>query len=284
MDAPLDSLEGIRRATTVWRRAGIAVGLLVAGAAVVCDSLGRGLVLAVPLLGLGVMAGVLVGELGVRAAPATTRHAALVVRRPGDYVPRRLTSAVAVAAATLAALLVATTLAASPDDQGRAGRVLRADRTVVADTVQAGRGVHTRSLPGLVVPHESVTHSPWMGSYYSVPLALVVLVGLLAAGLTLHRIVHRSRPGDPAVTSGPDDMLRRRAARVVVGACGLLVTLPLLITSALTATGLLSITGHPLSWTVGAWALFLLVPVWFGVLLASAVAVLRPLPITQDAS
>jgi len=276
MSTQRDAVDRIRRTTTVWRCGGLALGLLAAAAGVALDPLGRGMILAAPVLGLGAVIGTLAGELTAGTPVPTTRRAALVVRRAGDYVPRRLASAVAVATAALAALLVATTLAGSPDDRGRAGRVLLGHHAVT------GGQVHTRSLPGLLAPHETSAYSPWIGSYYSVPLAVVVAVGLLWAGFTLHRIVRRSRPGDPATTGAADDRLRSGSARVVLGACGVLVTPPLLVTSALTAVGLLSVAGHPLSWTVAAWTLVVLMPLWLVLLLGSALAVVRPFPTPRD--
>ena len=265
-----DMLASVHRATTPWRWGGLIAGLLSAGCCVATDTLGRGLILAVPTLGLGMLIGVLAGELSIRPPTGTTRHAALVIRRVRDYLPTRLTPAVVAATVTITALLAITTVMGSADDQGRAGRVL------LGHSPAKPVPLHGRTLWGLLTPHATNTYSPWTGSYYSIPLALVVLAGLLWAYITLHRIVRRPRPGDPITTAETDDLLRRRAARMVIGACGVLVTLPLLVVSALTAVGLLSIIDHPDSWTVGAWSLIVLIPVWVGILLASLLAIVPP--------
>ncbi|GAA2388883.1 hypothetical protein GCM10010170_100230 [Dactylosporangium salmoneum] len=181
-----------------WRGAGVLAGL-VAGAVVMQTggSLGRGALFAAPAFSACVLAGVLGGELSVRPAGGPVRTAAVEVRRARDYLPRGLTRVVATAAAVLAVLLVATTAAGNADDMGRPGRMLW---VACGPDVREGRG-------------------PWPGSYYSVPLAIVVLAGLVAAGAVLHRIAARPRVGD-------DDTTRRRSARAVIAAVGIMVALP----------------------------------------------------------
>ena len=98
---------------------------------------------------------------------------------------------------------------------------------------------------------------PWPGSFYAVPLALVVLSGLVLAGLALRRVVHRPRSGDdPRV----DDALRRSAAEAVVAGCGLLVAVPLAGVSFFAALAVLGLDCAPAVWTAAAAALGLLVP------------------------
>lgn len=120
-----------------------------------------------------------------------------------------------------------TTVTAGPDDLGRPGRVLLL-------SCQAGF---------------KQTYGPWPGSFYSLPLAAVVAAGLIAGGGALRVVIRRARTGaDPAAVAA-DDALRRRAARTVTGACGILVAVPL--------AGIC----RPAWWTYAGWALqALLIP------------------------
>ncbi len=206
--------------------------------------LGRGPLLAGPVFGLCVLAGVAAGEISVRPAADRTRMAAVEVRRVRDYLPRGLAAAVTAAAAVLAALVAVTTVTAGPDDLGRAGRVLLL-------SCQAGL---------------QQTYGPWPGSFYSVPLGAVVAAGLIAGGGALRVVIRRARTGADAVAVAADDALRRRAARTITGACGILVALPLAGVCLVSAGALLSISCHPAWWTYAGWALL--------ALLVSAVALM----------
>src|SRR5215469_2572944 len=239
--------DDVGRRTAAWRWSGIAVGVFGAGTAALTGALGRGVMLAAPLFGVFVLAGVLAGELTVRAPAGRTRRAALAVRQARDYIPRGLALSVAVATAVTGALLGMTTAMGSADSLGRAGRVL----------VRRCGAAATQS------------HGPWAGSFYSIPLAVMLLVGLMAGVLALRQVVRRPRPGDPAAIAEADDLLRRRAARTVTGACGVLVTIPLIATSLVTASGLLAISCRPGWWTAAAWAMLALVPGWVAVMVWS---------------
>jgi hypothetical protein len=241
------------RQTAIWRWSGIAAGVLAAGVAGLSGALGRGPLLAAPLFGVFVLAGVLAGELSVRAPSGRTRRAAIAVRRAGDYLPRGLARSVAVAAVAMGALLIMTTATGTADSLG-SGRVLV--RRCSAEVTQSA--------------------GPWAGSFYSIPLAIVVLAGLTAAVIALRQVVRRPRPGDPAILAAADDRLRLRAARTITGACGVLVTIPLIGLSLVTAGGLLGISCGPAWWTAAAWSLLALVPGWMAVLAWSGLAVLTP--------
>lgn len=278
------TLASVVGAPTVFRAAGLVAGLLVAATCLATDTLGRGLIMAVPSMCVATLVGVLCAELAIRRQSfGTRRQAALEVRRIVDYLPRPLSAAVGAAAAALAVLLVVTTAMGSADDAGRPGRVL----------LGAGPGgsspLRARSLADLLVPHETSAYSPWVGSYYSLPLGLVLLAGLLWTWVALHRIARRPRLADPSVAAGPtsgtgpnvladstqaDDRRRRGSAHLALGAFGILASATLVIIAALSAVGLLSVTGHPGTWTVGAGVLILLVPAALGVLAASIAAAL----------
>jgi len=250
------------RRTANWRWAGVITGLVAGGVAAGSGALGRGLMLAGPVFGLCVLAGVVAGEISVRPAGGPTRTAVVEVRRVRDYVPHGLAQAVLAAAAVLLALLTVTTATAGPDDLGR-GRVLL-----------------SRCGPGLLEGH-----SPWPGSFYSVPLAAMVATGLIVAGAALRVVIRRARTGaDPDVVAA-DDALRQRAAWTITGACGILTALPLAGVCLVSAGALLSFSCHPAWWTYAGWALLaLLIPTlallaWCAaVLLAPARAVTAALP------
>ena len=223
----------VQRRTRRWRWAGLLVGALVAVAAVHQGALGRGVLLATPLFAVCVVAGVIVGELRVAPPTGPTRQARLEVRRVRDYVPRRLGMTVAVASGLFAVVLAATTASGAPDDLGRAGRAL----------VRRCSALHGES------------RGPWPGSYYSVPLAVIVVGGLLTAAVALSLVVRRPRQGeDPAI----DDALRVQAAQAVTAASGLLVALPFAGINIVAAAAMLGIGCRPTWWTVVGWGLLLL--------------------------
>jgi hypothetical protein len=244
-----------------WRRAGVIAGL-VCGAAAAWGALGRGLLLAGPVFGLCVLAGVAAGEISVRPAKGQTRSAVVEVRRVRDYLPRGLATSVLAAAAGLLALITVTTVTAAADDLGRAGRVL---------VLRCGPGLWH-------------SHGPWPGSFYSVPLAAAVATGLIGAGGALRVVIRRARTGaDPAAVAA-DDALRRRAARAITGACGILVALPLAGACLVSAGALLSFSCHPAWWTYAGWALLaLLIPAvalmgWCAAALLAPVRAVSPAP------
>jgi hypothetical protein len=249
-DAPVT----VTRQISIWRWSGIAVGAVAALAAAVSGTLGMGLMVAAPVFGTSVLAGVLAGELSVRGPTGRTRRASIAVRHASDYIPRRLACSVATAAVCLGGLLTMTTLMGSADSLGNAGRAL---------IRQCSAGL-------------TESHAPWLGSFYSVPVAIMIFIGLTTAALVTRQIVRRSRPGDPEALAAADDILRSRAARTVTGACGVFVSVPLIASSLITADGLLGISCRPNWWTAAAWALLALVPVWSALLVWSGLAALAP--------
>jgi hypothetical protein len=245
---------GVTRRTAGWRWAGVIGGLVAGGAAAGSGALGRGLLLAAPVFGLCVLAGVVVGETSVQSPGGRTRIAALEVRRVRDYLPRGLAGAVIAAAAVLLALLTVTTATGAPDDLGRPGRTLLLQCSAAW---QQGAG-------------------PWPGSFYSVPLAAMVVAGLIAAGAALRVVVRRPRAGADPATVAADDALRHRAAQTITGACGILVALPLAGACLFTAGALLSVSCRPAWWTSAGWALLALLPALAALMGWCAVLLLTP--------
>src|SRR5215469_6217339 len=244
--------EVIRR-TGGWRWAGMAAGLVAGTVAAGSGALGRGLLLAAPVFGLCVVGGVVVGEMSIRPPGGRTRTAAVEVRRVRDYVPRGLATAVIAEATLLVAVLSVTTATGAADDLGRGGRIVM---------LQCSQALQTAA-------------GPWPGSFYSGPLAAIVVAGLTAAGFALRVVLRRPRAGaDPAMVAA-DDALRRRAARAITSACGVLLGLPLGGVCLITSTALLRLSCAPAWLTVASWVILALVPAavvvigWCAVLLLS---------------
>lgn len=177
------------------RVVGVVVGFF--AAQVPTGRYGSGSMLGPTVFGTCVLVAVVLGETLVRPRPGTgVRSASLGVRRVRDYAPRTWIP-VAVVVVMTAALLLLTTLTASPDSPGGEARAVSCTRGVFSSTA-----------------------SPYPGSYYSAPLALALLVVLAVAGLAARQVVLRPRGrGDV----GGDDALRRRSFRVVVAATGVAV-------------------------------------------------------------
>ena len=228
-------LGAVARTTRRWRLAGLVVGLLAAGTSAQSGALGRGLVLAVPLLCLCVLLGVVAGELRVRPPAPDVRSAALEVRSGRQYLPPVLTALVAAATVVLGGLLAFTSAIAAADDLGRPGRALARACSAVSAEIR----------------------SPWPGSFYALPLAVVVVAGLALAAVALVSVARRPRQGEDPLL---DDALRRQAATAVVAAVGLLVTVPLVGTGVLAAAGLLQVCAAPAGWTATGSALLVIVP------------------------
>jgi TRAP-type C4-dicarboxylate transport system permease small subunit len=187
-----------------YRVGGLVVGLV---AAVLLNNtpaswLGLGTALTGPAFGLCLLVGVVLGEL--RPLPAGPRRTAtLEVRAVTRYLPRALTTWVAVVTLVLAGFLILTTAFGSADDMGRAGRSL---------TVTCG-------------PDRGFSAGPWPGLFYSVPIGAAVGLGLAAAVLAARIVARRRRPQtDDART---DDRARRTSTRTIVAACGVLTAAPL---------------------------------------------------------
>ena len=230
-----ERLGAVARSTLRWRLAGLVVGLLAAATSAQSGALGRGLMLAVPLLCLCVLLGVVAGELRVRPPAPDLRSAALEVRSARQYVPPVLTALVAATTVVLGALLTFTSAIAAGDDLGRPGRALA--RACSASSAEI--------------------RSPWPGSFYALPLAAVVLTGLVLAAVALVSVARRPRQGEDVRL---DDALRRQAATAVVAAVGLLVTVPLVGTGVPAAAGLLQVCAAPAAWTATGSALLVVVP------------------------
>jgi hypothetical protein len=220
-------------AVRLVRLIGALVGLIAAWSAATSSSLslGRGLMLAPVVWGSCVLLGVLFGERWVRRPDTgTIRTAELRPRWVRDYLPRPLTVAVLASAVTGAILLAVATATASPDDLGRAGRVL---------LTVCGNGVSTAS-------------GPYPGSFYSIPLAISLsLATLLAAGVAVRAV---RRPHGQVSGRADTDALRRRSVAAVVAGLGIAIAASVAGVSATVAsaqfgTGCASSAHYLIGWT-----------------------------------
>jgi hypothetical protein len=212
-----EMLRAAQRAENRARIGGLVLGAIIAVALTRWDSLGRGILLAAPAAALVVALAVGIGQLLVRPRATPLRTASLQPRRIRDYAPRWPSYAVLTTAGYLLAVLITTTVLASPDDQGRPGR-------------------------SISVTGPSCTHSsgPWPGSFYAAPILLAIVMGLLVTLPALRYVAVRPRLID-AVTTSVDDALRRRAAHVLIAAMGVLITVPALGVEATVASRLTGI-------------------------------------------
>jgi hypothetical protein len=191
----IDARREWRWVRVTWAAA-LAVGGVTAWLVKGSLDLGRGTMLVPAVLGLFGVAGVGLAETLVRPQrPIGLRTASLAPRRVADYLPRALTVAVAGITVLHLATLALTTASASTDDMGRAGRQI------------AARCGNTSSAA-----------TPYPGSFYSVPLILLLVVIALATAAALTAVVRRPRGFAPDDVG--DDVLRQRSATRVLGAAG----------------------------------------------------------------
>lgn len=195
--------------------------------------LGRGTMLVPAVLGLSVVVGVGLGEAVVRPRrPEGLRTASLAPRRVADYVPRALTGAVAGLAILHLGTLALTTATASADDMGRAGRQIAA----VCGNIGSASG-------------------PYPGSFYSLPLALVLALIGLATAAALIAVVRRPRGYAPDHVG--DDALRVRSTTRVLAAAGAAVAASHAGIAFFAATALVGMPCHrawmePVGWVLAA--------------------------------
>jgi hypothetical protein len=206
---------------------------------------GRGEMLAPSVFGLVVVIAVAAGETLVRPKrPPGRRSASLRTRRIGDYLPRWTAWSVLGTGVALAATLTLTTVTASWDDWAGGMRVI----SCTAGEVSAAA-------------------APYPGSFYSLPLASVLVLVLLVAAVAARRVVRR--PRGLAQTDPGDDVLRRRSLTVIVAATGVAITFShagIAATAGTTLLGLAScapVWAAPVGWLVGLSALpALLIGLW----------------------
>lgn len=224
-----------RRVVREWRLVqatrglGVVVGLGAGVQVYQVGSYGVGPMLAPAAFGLCVVLATALGETLVRPRrPTGVRSASLTPRRTIHYLPRVTTSLVGVLTGVTGVTLVFTTVTASRDEGSGAMRALSCESALVASA-----------------------HTPYPGSYYSLPLAGLLLAVLVVAGLAARQVVRR--PRGMALTEVGEDSLRRRSLDVIVAATGIAVCAPY-IGVALTAGGALRALGTSVPSCAPTWA------------------------------
>lgn len=248
--------------TKEWRRVrqlrllGIALGLLIAVlltdpdafgplgdvVALLMPAYGVGTMIAPAGFGLGVLLGVAAGETIARAPrPSGPRTASLQPRSLTGYLPRESSYAVGIGLALLAATLLLGTLTAQEDGSLGGMRAIGCQ----TETFAQARG-------------------PYPGSYYAVPLVIMLGTVLLTALAAAAAVVRRPRGLAP--TDAGDDELRRRSTTVIVAAVGVTVGASLTGIAGTAASGLLGLSEDcaPAWMPVVGWLLVPLVFLGFG--------------------
>lgn len=233
------------RVVQATRVLGLAGGVMAAYSLAGRLEYGRGEMLAPSVFGLAVVIAVAVGETVVRPRrPAGPRSASLRTRRIGEYLPRWTAWSVLGTGAALAATLTLTTATASWDDWARGMRVI--------SCTSVGAGSST---------------GPYPGSFYSLPLASVLVAVLLVAGVAAHQVIRR--PRGLAETDSGEDVLRKRSLTVIIAATGVAIAFSHAGVAATAGTALVGLGGcapawaAPVGWLVGLSALpALFVGVW----------------------
>jgi len=252
-------LTAARRAS-LCRSAGLLVGILFGVAAAATGSLGQGVLPGFALMGTGVLAGVLIGEASIHGPSTGHRTASLRARRLRDHLSRPLAATVASRAGFLALRLAVGTVMGSADDEGRAGRML----VSVCSPTQWGWA------------------DPWPGSFYSLPLAVVLLIGCVLTFLGLRQVALRPRLENAGVSPSADMLLRQRSASSVIAAAGIAVNAPLVGVAAISGMRLLTAECAPGWWRVAGWLCLACVPAALGIFAWCAAVLLRPVVPVQD--
>jgi len=214
-------LAWLRSATLLSRRVGLLLGLLACVAVVPLGYLGRLALTGPAVAAMVAIAAILVGQHSAHEAARTPGVAGLERRSWTDYPARRALGELTGLLAAVGVVAAWTTLAASPDDLGRAGRSV----TTVCTTTVPSEGVASV---------ETVTHSssPFPGSFYTAPMAIALGLLALVVLLALISIGRRPRNGSDPELVRVDDALRRITAEGVLGAASLGLAGSLLLVSA----------------------------------------------------
>ena len=207
-EAAYPGLIRLRSATLTARRVGLVLGTISVLAVLPLGYLGRFALTGPAVASMVMIASILVGQHLVRRAAQTPGVAGLERRSWSDYPPRRAVFAAAAMLVLVALVAAYTTLAAAPDDLGRAGRALR---TVCSSWFE---GTTTEQYTA----HMS---SPFPGSFYTAPMAVVLGALVLVAVVALMLVGRRPRNGSDAELVRVDDALRRITAEGIVASAGL---------------------------------------------------------------
>lgn len=251
--------------TTQWRAvlavrvttalAGIAAAVLIMNTL----PLGAGLFAIPGTIGAFIMLGIALGESVIRPTP-TTRTASSTPRNMRGFLPPALTWVTLIMAFIAVATGTFTTLTATADDMGRAGRAL------------------TETCGPL-----SSTRSPYPGWYYTGPALIGLILAVVCAALALAVVTRRAR----GFTTQPaaDNALRHRSATLIVATLLASIGITTVGVSALAAMALTQMTDcdSSLGLRITGWA-FLASAAATLVVLGWSITTLRPVHGVQPAA
>ncbi|GAB2476881.1 hypothetical protein GCM10027030_08860 [Luteococcus sediminum] len=214
-------LAHLDRASILARRIGVAAGTVLGIAAAMVLPLGRGVLLAPSLFSLVLVLALVATEARLWRSARTPGIAGLETRNPVSYLPRALLLGLGATSASLLALLTwcAAHQNTSPDGMGIIGRAFE------------WRVLQSPGDPGVVVS----TKGPFPGTWYSMPIAVVLVGVLLVLVLGLGLVLRRPRNGADPVVVAIDDQARMRNAEAMTAAALLGVAGSLLACSLLAA-------------------------------------------------
>ena len=257
-------LARLRSVNTLARVVGLLVGLVVVVPLTLLLPNGLGVFLSPAIFGAAQILATLVAGILTRDTARTRGTSGLEVRRIRPYLSVGLTRLTVATTALLGVALIWTTAMAVPDDRGVAGRQIAFSYQC---SLEAGQpdGICTRG------------HTPWPGSFYSIPTFIALLVVILLAVVTIIVTVRRPRnASDPEIVR-VDDLVRARAVETVVAAVGFASAATLLGTSLLVATFLANPSNYvPLPLRMAGWAAMVLTIVAMGTALWCVVLLLLP--------
>lgn len=218
-------LAHLDRASILARRIGVVAGTALGLAAAAVLPLGRGMLLAPSLFSLVLVLSLAVTETRLWRSARIPGVAGLETRDPANYLPRTLLVGLGTTGASLIALLTwcATHQNGSPDDMGTIGRAFE------------WRVLQSPGDPGVVIH----ARGPFPGTFYSLPIAVVLVAVLLVLVLGLGLVLRRPRNGADPVVVAIDDQARTRNAEAMAAAALLGVAGSLLACSLLAAMALL---------------------------------------------
>ena len=235
---------------TGGRWLGLLVGLAATSWLVGTGDVALALLLSGPLLGIGLLGGVLLGELarpGPERGPA--RRALLETRRIETYLPPWARMVRWLTVAYLVLTVLGVWERPEVDSSGRSMILVCSDGIGLAEA--------------------------WLPPAYAIPALTLVLIGLAGGSGALHLLVRRPRPA--GIDVDDDDRARADAVAAVVAACAVLVAVPLGGLSLVAAASLARSCAGPVGqlaaapllcltvvcMAIGCWALWsLLVPRW----------------------
>ncbi len=193
-------LARLRSASTSARIVGLVVGLMVVVPLTVGLRFGLGVFLAPAVFAATQILATLAAGIITHDAARSPGISGLEVRRIRPYLPKGLTGLTVATTVALAIALAWTTATAEADDMGNVGRAVSFSYPCNGECAMGT--------------------SPWPGSFYSIPIAVLFAIVSALALATIIVIVRRPRNGSDPEIVRVDDLVRARAVETIVAAVG----------------------------------------------------------------